>query len=76
MPNASHFTAHTTALVETDVDLAVVAAEASAMFEARAKQCGVALVLAVEEPAPCIRGTSSCLTNLTRGAMPTVLSHQ
>jgi len=46
---------------EGDVDLREVAAEAVAMFEARARQCAVSLALAVEEPAPSIRGNATKL---------------
>ena len=46
---------------ESDVDLRVIAAEACAMFEARARQCSVALVMRCEEPAPAIRGNGEKL---------------
>ena len=46
---------------ENDVDLREIAAEASSLFEARARQCSVELVLAVEEPAPSIRGNATKL---------------
>jgi two-component system cell cycle sensor histidine kinase PleC len=49
------------AMEEGDVDLREIAEEALAMFDARSRQCGVALVLAVEEPAPSIRGNATKL---------------
>jgi signal transduction histidine kinase len=51
----------TEVMEEGDVDLREIAQEASAMFEVRARQCGVALVLAVEEPPPSIRGNANKL---------------
>jgi signal transduction histidine kinase len=52
------------AVQEADVDLAVIAGEAAAMFERRAKQAGVALVVACEEPAPSIRGNPEKLKQI------------
>jgi len=52
------------ALQESDVDLAEIAAETSAMFEARAKHCGVAMVLACEDPPPAIRGNAEKLKQI------------
>jgi signal transduction histidine kinase len=49
------------AMEEADVELRAVASEAAAMFEARARQCGVALVVTCEEPAPAIRGNAEKL---------------
>ncbi len=46
---------------EGDVDLGEVASEAAAVFEARARQCAIDLVLAVEDPAPAIRGNATKL---------------